>query len=349
MSNRGKAWIAGAILLAACGSGFWFLGRASLTGRAEIAPVITHAGIPIVGIGCYGKVEPDGGVLLVTAPYFESRPSLVSELRAKNGDWVQQDQVLAILDSKPQLEAAVQRAAAGVSLAQQRLAQVRAGAKPADIGALRAERARLQDSLQNAETEYQRYSGLLPSGAVSKSAADEKALAVADKRHGVEQIDQRITALTEVRDVDVNVAESEVDAAVTDLKRVQAQLESAVVKAPFAGRVLSIHARKGEEIGPNGLLDLARTQKMYVVAEVYETDAARVHAGQRATAKSDVLPRPLQGTVERIDHQVSESAIEPVDPLAFAEHRVVKAYIRLVDTAAAEAFVHGKVEVVIEP
>jgi HlyD family secretion protein len=50
--------------------------------------------------------------------------------------------------------------------------------------------------------------------------------------------------------------------------------------------VLQIHARPGERVGPEGIVELADTSVMYAVAEVYETDVGRVRIGQRARIRS---------------------------------------------------------------
>ena len=49
----------------------------------------------------------------------------------------------------------------------------------------------------------------------------------------------------------------------------------------------------GNRVGDAGSLQLARNEEMYAVAEVYETDVARVRTGQRATVTSPALAAPL--------------------------------------------------------
>ena len=59
----------------------------------------------------------------------------------------------------------------------------------------------------------------------------------------------------------------------------EADLGLAVVRAPFAGQVLEIYTRAGEKVGADGIAELAMTDAMYTIAEVYETDVGRVHLG----------------------------------------------------------------------
>src|SRR2546428_10442487 len=75
-----------------------------------------------LGVGCRGRIEPEDGVILIAAPYFGGRPSLISELRTKESDWVKAGQILAVLDGWQSLEKAVRQSEADVEVARKRLA-----------------------------------------------------------------------------------------------------------------------------------------------------------------------------------------------------------------------------------
>lgn len=296
-----------------------------------------------------GRVEPEGGVLVVTAPYFASRPSLVAELKVRQGERVRAAQLLAVLDCKPQVEAALQQAQARAATARARLQQVQAEPKAEDVAALEQERLRWESVLENARTEAQRYAELQPFGAVSASATEEKKLAVAAAERRLEETTYRIRSLREVRSADVDVAGAELNAALTDEERVRKELATCDVRSPADGFVLALRARQGEEIGPRGLLELARTAKMYAIAEVYEGDIARVHVGQLADISGDALPHAVSGTVERIDSQVGSPETLPVDPTAYADQRVINVYLRSDDPASLDHLIHARVSVVFKP
>ena len=90
-------------------------------------------------------------------------------------------------------------------------------------------------------------------------------------------------------------AEAAVRAAQAGLDAARAELELALVRAPIAGRVLEVHARAGERVGPDGVVELGRTDEMFAVAEVYETDIGRVRTGQQATVTSPALAEAARG------------------------------------------------------
>jgi HlyD family secretion protein len=133
----------------------------------------------------------------------------------------------------------------------------------------------------------------------------------------------------------------------TELLAARARLALASIRAPSAGQVLAIHAREGERIGPLGLLELGRTDRMYVVAEVYETDIGHVQVGQSAIARSPALLAPAVGKVERIGHLVARNDTLGLDPIARTDSRVVEVFIRLEDPASVASLTNLQVNVEI--
>ncbi|MDX1644828.1 MAG: HlyD family efflux transporter periplasmic adaptor subunit, partial [Thermoanaerobaculia bacterium] len=97
---------------------------------------------------------------------------------------------------------------------------------------------------------------------------------------------------------EVAVLEAELAGARAELASAESELERSRVYSPLAARVLEVHTWPGERVGEQGILEVARTDRMVAVAEVYETDIGRVRLGQRATVTSPALSEPLTGTVE---------------------------------------------------
>lgn len=142
-------------------------------------------------------------------------------------------------------------------------------------------------------------------------------------------------------------AEAAVRAARAVLEAARAQLELAVVRAPIAGRVIEIHARAGERVGAEGVLELGRTDEMFAVAEVYETDIGGVEIGQRAVVTSPALDAPLEGTVDRIGLKVGKLDVLGTDPVAKTDARVVEVEIRLDDGDRVSHLTNLQVEVAL--
>jgi HlyD family secretion protein len=147
----------------------------------------------------------------------------------------------------------------------------------------------------------------------------------------------------------LDTAQMHVDTARADVAGAQAVLDLDVVRAPVAGQVVKIYARRGERVGPNGLFEIAQNDEMYAVAEVYETEIGRVKPGQRATARSRALDGELTGRVERVGMKVGKLDVLDTDPVARTDARVVEVRVKLDDPARAAALSNLQVEVAIQP
>jgi len=160
-----------------------------------------------------------------------------------------------------------------------------------------------------------------------------------------EDLFRRGIAATTLRDT----AQLKVDVAKAELRIAQAALDLDTVRAPVTGEVIKIHARRGERVGIDGIAELAETDRMYAVAEVYETDIGRVKLGQRATMKSPALDEPLAGTVDRIGMKIGKLDVLDTDPAARTDARVVEVEIKLDESSRGAALSNLQVEVAIQP
>jgi ABC exporter DevB family membrane fusion protein len=152
----------------------------------------------------------------------------------------------------------------------------------------------------------------------------------------IEQTAATYDATAEVRPVDVAVAEAELAAARTAVRQAQANVDLTLVKSPLDGQVLEIHARPGE-MANQGIVDLGRTNRMFVVAEVYETDIGRVKLEQKVEVKSPALREPLEGKVSEIGWQVGKKDVLNDDPVIDADARVVKVRVLLNEESSQRA------------
>jgi HlyD family secretion protein len=324
---------------------YWFQARHE-PASAAAAPTPAAKNLDVA---CQGRLEPEDGVVQVSAPYFAGRPSIITKLLVKEGDEVKAGQVLAILDGNGPLEAALRLSEARIVVARNHLAQVKAGSRAGDLDAQKTEIRRWQSETESAETEFRRYEGLYRTHDVSASQLEEKRMVVDRARQSVQSSKDKLSSLQEVRQVDVDTAGSEVEAAIAEAQRVRADLDLSVVRAPFSGRAVKVLAKPGEEGSTQGIVELAKTDRMYAIAEVYENDVGRVRIGQRATISSDLFPKKLQGTVQQIGMKIGKSEVLTSDPASFADTRVVKVKVLLEDSRAVAGLINGKVSVVIHP
>ena len=300
-----------------------------------------------LGVACLGRVQPGNGIIRVAARSLGGQASIVKRLFVKEGDSVRAGQPLAELDSHDQLAAAAQQAAARVDVARRRVAQIEAGAKESEIAAQRAEVERLEAQLAHAQRELERYTMLGDS--VTAAELDGRRFAVDSATKAVVAGRQRLAAVSEVRGVDVQLARAELEEATSNAARARAEHQASLISSPIDGRVLRVHAWPGEDVGADGLLELAPVNPMYVIAEVVESDISRVKVGQTARISGNGLKRPVEGTVERIDVKVLQNQVMAVDPATFSDSRVVHTWIKVNDPQAVANLINLRVDVLIQP
>jgi HlyD family secretion protein len=384
-SRKSRRWTAltTAIAIALLGTGYG-LWRSQTTGQTG-SQTVTVSPLQITTITALGRLEPQGEVIKLSAPT-SNNGNRVEQLLVREGDRVKAGQVIAILDNHDSLEAAYQQAEEAVRVAQAKLAVTQAGAKQGEINAQRAEIvrleaqrqgdieaqaatvARLSSELQNAETEFNRYQSLYQEGATSASNRDSKRLTLETAQRSLQeakavlariqstspaQLNQAratLEQIAEVRPVDVSASQADVDQAIAALKKAKAELEQASVRSPIDGEVLDIHTRAGEVVSSDGIVEIGKTQRMYAIAEVYQSDIGKVKRGQRVRVSSDSIPGELLGRVERIDSQVKRQTIVNTDPSTNIDARVVEVHVAL-DAASSQRaakFTNLQVTAVIE-
>lgn len=126
---------------------------------------------------------------------------------------------------------------------------------------------------------------------------DEAAAAV---RQAQAQLDLLVAG---AREQELAAAEAAVQQAEAGLRQAQAALNDTELHAPFAGTLVVLHVRQGEQVSPGApiaeLADLSRFQ--VETDDLSELDVVRVQPGQQVQVTFDAIPDlELQGTVERV-------------------------------------------------
>lgn len=376
-SQRWLAAAVGVVAIGVVGYGVW-RSQASQTAASQtvIAPVKSNT------VTALGRLEPQGEVIKLSANSTNS--NRLEKLLVQEGDRVQVGQVIAILDSRDRLQAAYEQAQEDVRVAQSKLAITQAGAKQGEINAQRAEIVRLQaqrqgdveaqaatvdrlnSELQNAELEFNRYQQLAREGAISNSTLDSKRLTLNTAQRNVQeakavlnriqttspaqiyQAEANLARVAEVRAVDVEANQAEIDRAIAAMKQAKANLDQAYVKATIAGEILEIHTRAGEVVSDNGIVSIGKTQQMYAIAQVYQSDIQKVKPNQRVKILSDSISGELLGKVERIDSQVKRQTIVNTDPSTNIDGRVVEVHVVLDRDSSQRAAKFTNLQVTME-
>jgi HlyD family secretion protein len=204
----------------------------------------------------------------------------------------------------------------------------------ADLSAAEADLAQQEASLKLAQFDKDAYTRLAQTGAVSErqgkqsvSTADQQEAAVAAAKRRVEAARGALTTaranlanpsiresqvagvrqqmLQQNAEVASNVAASE--QAKYELDEAQANRQDLIIRAPFAGTVITRAAEPGEVVtAGTAIVTLLDLSKVYLRGFVPEGEIGKVKIGQQARVYLDSNPKaPLAASVIRIDPQAT--------------------------------------------
>lgn len=298
------------------------------------------------GVACLGRISPRDGIVRLS-PAASSYPGVspIGSLRHKEGESVKAGQILAVLESQPRLESTWRAATAQAKVAESRLAQVLAGASATERAAQQAQIDELALLVEAARLQHARSEALKRDSAIAPAGFENTQLALETRQKALEAARARLKRMQEIPEVDVAAARAQFEAAQAEADRAKAELEQAYVRAPADGVIVRICAQVGERPGPDGVLEFATVDPMYVIAEVDESDVRRIQAGQRVNISGVALPGPLTGKVEHIGTKVGRNSLYSPDPASASDNRVVEVRIRLDDASVAQRFLQATVTV----
>lgn len=335
-------------------------------------------------IAALGRIAPEGEVLRVGGP----SGSRIASLKVKEGEIVEKDQIIAILDSFDERQAERDLAISqleeakiifateeqlGVMQTQEAETRLQQAREP-QTQAIKSQEAvikRIAVELQQARQELDRYTTLQRKGAVTLQALEARQLTALQKREELEAAKSRFLQLREEQLANERNALAQIESAKAQSVKSQAQvqlnsaarrlqlaesrLEQSVIRAPIDGQIIKVLLRNGESIEPafgegnsgQAIVELGRTQQMYVIAEVYETDIAAITRGMKATMTSSAFEGEIRGVVDKIGLKIGKNDVLNTDPAANTDARVIEVKIRLLDSQKVEKLTNLQVDVLI--
>jgi HlyD family secretion protein len=338
-----------------------------------------------VAVAALGRIEPRSEIISLGAGVGAGLGAGVASdrldsLLVARGDPVQKGQVLGYLGGHAEQMAEIDMYRAQLNEARQRLsteialdrARIEAAeihqrqieeVSPQRIAAQQATIASLEAKLANDKDILASQSQLYDRGAGSRRVNDDQKATVAQGESNLASARARLSELHHQFEVDQIDAKVQISMARAQLQRAEAEIPIASLErriaaaeeharrltlyAPIDGRILNIKILPGEDVSGGPVLIMGDTGGMRAVAEVYETDIARVQLGQVATISSRALPHPVTGKVGRIGDMVFKNDVLNVDPAARADARVVQVWIDLNEPQLTERLTNLTVDVLI--
>jgi HlyD family secretion protein len=223
----------------------------------------------------------------------------IRELGVQEGERVAVGQELARLDVA---ELSARRAAAEAQLEAARalLSELQTGARPEELRQARAAEAAARERLAEAGRVFERTRRLEEGGAVSREALEQARSAHEVARAQHEQARQQLELVQRgARSERLAAQQAAVRQAESAVAQVDALLEHAVIRAPFAGIVTVRHRQPGEAVSPGApVLTVMNPADRWVRIYVRQDVIGRVRLGQPAEIRTDSDPaRAYDGRV----------------------------------------------------
>jgi HlyD family secretion protein len=327
-----KYWLIPTLLLAA-GAGGVLLWNHPGQADTNPSPTVLTAD-QSVGIGALGRIEPASRVRKLNQAG-GLNVSRVARLLVDEGDHITAGQLVAEFSDAAQKDAATAQAEAAVRQSEAVLARIRAAGRPEDVQAQRQRVESLRAAEASLERDAIRSDALGPSGATPIATVEHNRYAVIRARADQAEAEATLAKLLAPWAQDVTVAEAELAAARAALLKARADATLSRVFAPIDGTVLKIYAREGDQVGSDGLLDMADLEHLDVVADVYETDLPRLRAGAPAAVLVPGDPHRYAANVRDIGWVVHRTTEATTDPVAATDARTVEVRLALGDEGRA--------------
>ena len=250
-------------------------------------------------------VSASGTVEATDADLGFQMPGRISSIAVDEGDQVFAGDELARLDTG-ELTASRAAAAAQLTAAEARLAELRQGGRPQEIAQGEAVVRAASEQALDARREVARAQRLFDGGAISRQALDRARTTAEVADATLEQAEQRLAIVVEgPREETVRAQAAATEQARANLLRVDVQLANASIVAPFAGNISLRHREPGEIVGGGApVVSLQDLNDRWVRIYVREDQIGRIQLGMAARITSDTYPdRMYEGEVVFIGNE----------------------------------------------
>lgn len=255
----------------------------------------------------------------------------IAKIFAKEGEQVHKGQIVAELENED-LQAQVTQGERELTVAKARLIELESGARKEEIreadARLKGDSARLDE----ARNQLQRNRDLRRQNMISQATLDNAEAAFKAAQAAVNESTQRKLLLVKgPKPQTVQVYRDQVQQAEATLDYYRKRLDKTIVRSPIDGTVIERYLDEGEGVTPEiPILAIADLSKIWVNAEVDETDIGRVHVGEKAQITSNAYPgQSFAGSVREIANYAGVRKIRPSNPAVNLGLKVVQVKIQL--------------------
>jgi HlyD family secretion protein len=281
-------------------------------------PDLTQQTVAVVSKDLVIRIRANGVVQAVRKINLSPKDSgRIVELYVDEGDWVQQGELMARMDSQ-RLQAQMNQYRSVLGKVQAELAQKQAGSRPEEIAEAQARVATAEANvaeavtkLNRAQEERHRYQGLVEQGAISRNQFGEYLSKEHEARANLQAAQTRLqeqrAGLAKLRNgtrkEEIAQSQASVAEARGQLQYYETQLQDTQIQAPFSGKITRLFVQEGDFVTPTTSASSSDSATSASIAElsdgleieakVPEASIAQIKVGQRVEIKVDAYPNDV--------------------------------------------------------
>lgn len=269
----------------------------------------------------------------------------ISQCPWREGDRVDAGETLVVID-RDVYGAEVDMAKAALAVADARLADLKAGARPEEIAQAAELVRKLTESASFGRLDLDRTTALVAKQGLPGEMMEKAKVSLVDQESQLESAKQRLAMLKAgPTPTQVAVAQATVQEAAARLKLADARLRECTVLAPFEGVVRSVHVRPGDiAMAKSPLLEMYDLKSLVVRFAVPEAQAGALRERMSLTFNFDALPgQSVPGKLLRVypdlDRRLRTRTVEavPDTPVPLAPGMFSRVRLTLQTAPAATA------------
>jgi HlyD family secretion protein len=293
-----RSLVAGIVTLAAIIAGAGLAWRYLLARPSSEQTAIVRRGTIEATVNALGRVQPKQQLSLSTRG-----SGTVKRILVERGQKVQAGELLLELDAQ-EYDDAVSQAERNLKVRRQQLEEALAAPDGPTLDLARAKLRRATALRLKAQQDYDKVSHRPD----AESSDEALALEAAKLEYEIARAEFDRT-MQGTPEPELERLRADIDDAEAALRQAMRQRESARIYAPFAGTIMGVEPKVGENVyGFSPLVRLADLSQFQIVAEIDEIDVPRVAEGQNVRIRLDAFPaRDLDGKIARLFPGVSET------------------------------------------
>jgi RND family efflux transporter MFP subunit len=232
----------------------------------------------------------------------------IIDIKVKEGDIVQKDQILAVLDSE-ELNEQIASEENQIELAQLEHQE--------KIKSMQIEYDKALSNVKELEESYEQNKGLLESDIITKDAFDKIESSLNEARKGLESFNvsngKVVSSLAELKNIEIKKQE---------LEKKKEDLDKVFIKSPIDGTITRVNVNLGryaKDSEEKAMFVVENLNKLQMKVSVSEYDIGKIRIGQEVEIFSDVMRNETaKGVVARISptaEQKDNNTMERIIPV----------------------------------